>query len=93
MTDENKPVEQICELTLDHAINHAQEAGDRLVKQDGCEACGREHHQLAAWLRELKDCRNKLAARDAEIKKLRDLVKDLVNALYVRPFGLVLQCK
>lgn len=81
--NENETVEQVCELTLDHAINHAQEAGDRLIKQAGCEACGREHHQLATWLRELKYCRNELAAKDAEIARLKSTseVEKLKNCL------------
>lgn len=81
MVNKNETVEQVCEMSLDFAINHAQEAGDRLIKQDGCEACGREHHQLATWLRELKDCRSKLAAKDEEIAKRDALIKDMTVAL------------
>jgi len=43
-------------LTLDEAIEHAQE---RALQE--CSACAREHAQLAAWLMELKELRKEHA--------------------------------
>lgn len=40
------------EMTLDEAIEHAQEIAD-----SRCDTCGQEHRQLAEWLRELKQYR------------------------------------
>ena len=40
-------------MTLDEAIVHAT---DRFM-QMGCTECGKEHMQLANWLKELKDYR------------------------------------
>ena len=42
-------------MTLDEAIKHADEVASANV--DKCPKCGREHRQLSAWLRELKDIR------------------------------------
>jgi hypothetical protein len=39
-------------MTLDEAIQHAQEVADR-----GCDQCARDHQQLADWLKELKELR------------------------------------
>lgn len=43
-------------MTIDEAIMHAEE-------KSGCDDCGREHAQLAAWLRELKQLRAELKER------------------------------
>ena len=40
-------------MTLDEAIEHATE------KSQGCGQCAAEHKQLAEWLKELKELRNK----------------------------------
>ena len=40
-------------MTLDEAIDHAEEVASRVQ----CQPCANEHHQLAAWLRELRDRR------------------------------------
>lgn len=54
-------------MTLDEAIQHAQWVADNAP---GCE-CGKEHAQLAAWLRELKNLRAKMNAglRVAEMEQ------------------------
>ena len=39
-------------MTLDEAIQHAQEVAD-----SGCDQCTKDHQQLADWLRELKELR------------------------------------
>ena len=40
-------------LTLDEAIEHAQETSARL-KYEGCIECAEQHEQLAAWLIDYK---------------------------------------
>ena len=42
-------------MTLDEAIEHAEEVAD-----SKCDSCGAEHRQLADWLKELKDLRERL---------------------------------
>ena len=42
-------------MTLDEAIQHAEE-----VANSKCDSCGAEHRQLANWLKELKDLRERL---------------------------------
>ena len=41
-------------MTLDEAIKHCYEVADRK-----CDDCGKEHLQLAKWLEELRDFKNK----------------------------------
>jgi len=43
------------EMTLDEAIKHAEEVHD----SDTSPYCSLEHRQLATWLRELKEYRNR----------------------------------
>lgn len=40
-------------MTLDEAIDHAEEQSCKL----GCTECGKEHKQLAEWLKELREIR------------------------------------
>ena len=40
-------------ITLDEAISHAEEQAKKLGECD----CGKEHKQLAEWLKELKERR------------------------------------
>ena len=40
-------------MTLDEAIQHAQEIADK-----GCDQCAKDHQQLAEWLTELKKRRD-----------------------------------
>lgn len=42
-------------MTLDEAIKHSKEQSKKL----GCTECGKEHLQLANWLEELKERRQK----------------------------------
>lgn len=42
-------------MTLDEAIEHAEFMGKNIK----CEECAREHFQLAEWLKELKEYKNK----------------------------------
>lgn len=42
------------EMTLDEAIQHAQEVANK-----GCDQCAKDHQQLADWLKELKELRER----------------------------------
>ena len=42
-------------MTLDEAILHAEEVADRCIITGENSCCGQEHHQLAEWLKELKE--------------------------------------
>lgn len=46
------------EMTLDDAIEHAREAGNRMLSENPDCSCGKEHLQLAKWLEELRNLRN-----------------------------------
>lgn len=43
-------------MTLEEAINHARKVSE---SQYACEECQQEHKQLAEWLEELKELREK----------------------------------
>lgn len=43
-------------MTLDEAIKHAEKVAEQ---NKGCQKCAEEHRQLAEWLRELKELREK----------------------------------
>ena len=52
-------------MTIDEAITHCED-----ISRSCDSPCGREHHQLAEWLKELKELRKKdgsniKAAKDA----------------------------
>ena len=44
-------------MTLDEAIIHAKETGEKMLKTCDTKTCGLEHLQLARWLEELKTLR------------------------------------
>ena len=44
-------------MTLEEAINHAEEVAERCAVSDGDLKCEMEHRQLAEWLKELKELR------------------------------------
>ena len=54
-------------MTLDEAIEHAEEVASRI---DTCEACKNHHVQIATWLRELRRRR-----------KIDDGIKKLLNQI------------
>ncbi len=56
-------------MTLEEAINHCYEVLDRV---DMCDECKEEHKQLAKWLEELKENREKLNLQKAEIEMLKN---------------------
>ena len=41
-------------MTLDEAIVHAREVGEKMICNCETKSCGQEHLQLAEWLEELK---------------------------------------
>ena len=49
-------------MTIDEAIIHCEEVAIRKLKNENnakCVQCGEEHVQLAKWLKELKDYKNR----------------------------------
>lgn len=59
-------------MTLDEAIKHCYEVADRK-----CDDCGKEHLQLAKWLEELQDFKNK--ADYVEVVRCKDCVAKKQN--------------
>ena len=53
-------------LTLDEAIQHCLEKSD-------CSECGQEHAQLAEWLKELKQLRQKTFDVEAVVKEVQNI--------------------
>jgi len=75
-------------MTLTEAIKHCEDVADYDCFTDDQRKCSDEHRQLADWLRELKERREKdmevikqLSSAESEhlVKESGDLVKDLVN--------------
>lgn len=60
-------------MTLDLAIHHALATADRLEQSCDCanHPCGAEHRQLAAWLIELKQRRERETTKDSLRSDLR----------------------
>lgn len=57
-------------MTLNEAIKHCEEKSKEL----GCTKCGKEHAQLAEWLKELKRYRFTYSVLlDKNVSKLEDL--------------------
>jgi len=54
-------------MTLDEAIEHAK----NVAESDVCTSCAAEHKQLADWLSELKDIKNKYAYLAADFDNYR----------------------
>lgn len=70
-------------MELEFAINHAREAGERLSRGCDTKECGLEHMQLAEWLEELKERRE----RDAAIFGARTSRKKWTFRVRWQPFG------
>lgn len=69
-------------MTLDEAIIHAEEIADRCDVTDGDNECGKEHRQLAEWLKELRSRRETADAVLIEvIAKIRQKINDDINEL------------
>lgn len=72
-------------MTLDEAITHAEE---KARDADACEACRKDHEQLAGWLKELqtsrellKDCLGWFEALDPDIENTSGELGKLVKKL------------
>jgi hypothetical protein len=46
-------------MTLEEAIQHAEDVGSKLMLNCETKQCGLEHIQLANWLKELKELKFK----------------------------------
>ena len=75
MTMKNRENKKFCTspMTLDEAIAHAEDIANR------CDtSCGREHRQLADWLKELRDLKNQPVGNAAAMReacaKMRQLL-------------------
>ena len=42
-------------MSLEEAIEHAEEVACNLEEKDKCDLCAAQHRQLAEWLKELKE--------------------------------------
>ena len=66
-------------MTLDEAIKHAEEVAEAYTKYniygdfESCDECGKEHQQLAEWLKELKQLREQ---KDV-LNKIKAEIEDL----------------
>lgn len=47
------------QMTIDEAIQHAEDASQRMLSNCNTHKCGEEHQQLVDWLKELKELRSK----------------------------------
>lgn len=72
-------------MTLDEAITHAEE---KARDANACEACRKDHEQLAKWLKELKTCKELLQeskdwfkALDPDIENTPGELGDLVKRI------------
>ena len=58
-------------MTLDEAIKHCEEEAEKYMEygiETECYQCGKEHEQLAEWLRELKHLREVIKAWNSRIE-------------------------
>ena len=68
-------------MTLDEAIKHCEEEAEKYMEygiETECYQCGKEHEQLAEWLKELKEAR-------AELDRLYPILENariLSNAVF-----------
>ncbi len=58
-------------MTLDGAIKHCKEEAEKYMEygiETECYQCGKEHEQLAEWLTELKELREKIKKLEKELE-------------------------
>lgn len=67
-------------MTLDEAIEHCEE------KAKCCDSCGKEHKQLAEWLKELMTLRN-------EVDRLREESSRNSRILDMLPWDMVIEAE
>lgn len=54
-------------MTIDEAIKHCEEEAEKYMEygiETECYQCGKEHEQLADWLKELKETKEKIESGD-----------------------------
>lgn len=68
-------VEEEKKLTLDEAIAHAEEHVNDTP-------CGRQHKQLADWLKELREMKNSPAGNAAAMREALFLIRGTINKWY-----------
>ena len=57
-------------MTIDEAIKHCEEEAEKYMAygiETECYQCGKEHEQLAEWLKELKEAKRLLQAAEKTI--------------------------
>ena len=69
-------------MTLDEAIIHAEEIAERCAVTDGDKTCEQEHRQLAEWLSELKELREKANHSDASNSSELTTKQAAIDAIY-----------
>ena len=60
-------------MTIDEAIRHCEEEAEKYMEygiETECYQCGKEHEQLAEWLKELKERRNEGELRYSKLVKI-----------------------
>lgn len=63
-------------MTLDEAIAHAEDVADR------CDtSCGREHRQLADWLKELRDMKSRNVGNSAAMREALITIRQQLQTL------------
>jgi len=68
-------------MTIDEAINHAEEVASKMLNERvQCIKCAEEHQQLAEWLKELKQLKEKEPKIGYWIT-LKDEYDDIVEAV------------
>ena len=74
-------------MTLDEAIKHCEEEAEKYMEygiETECYQCGKEHEQLAEWLKELKELRDSVGAIKLKaMKEALELIRALKASLQV----------
>lgn len=89
-------------MTLDEAIKHAEEVAEENEKnaksinniyKKSCLECAKEHRQLAEWLKELKDYRERIPSYEAGYNdaKREIALSDEYARAYTRGFEKVME--
>ena len=84
-------------MTIDEAIKHCEEEAEKYMEygiETECYQCGKEHEQLAEWLKELKHLKEEvklmkpdLDSKNAELKEAKKLLRLAVDGFeYIHPY-------
>lgn len=78
-------------MTINEAIKHCEEEAEKYMEygiETECYQCGKEHEQLAEWLKELKELReeNKVLIQECDrlIKEKGELLKKAADVQFVK---------